>query len=60
MNLKKIKLDPDKKIALISQTTQNNSFVKNIIIQIKSKYPKAEALDTLCLTTYNRQMEVKK
>jgi 4-hydroxy-3-methylbut-2-enyl diphosphate reductase len=59
-DLKKIKLDPSKKIAIISQTTQNKDFVKNVINSIRKKYPKAEAVDTLCATTHNRQNEIKK
>ncbi len=59
-DLEKIKLNSNKKIAIISQTTQNSDFVKEIVAQIKKRYPKAEAYDTLCLTTHNRQSEVKK
>ena len=59
-DLKKIKFNSDKKIAIISQTTQNRDFVKKIVVQIKKGCPKAEAYDTLCLTTHNRQNEVKK
>ncbi len=59
-DLKKIRPDLNKKIVVISQTTQNKDFVKNIVDSIKKKYPQAEAFDTLCTTTHNRQNEVKK
>ena len=59
-DIKKIKFDSNKKIAIISQTTQNKDFVKKVINLIKKKYPKAETVDTLCETTHNRQNEIKK
>ena len=52
------KLDTNKKIAVVSQTTQNKDFVDEMVIEIKKKYPRAEILDTVCLTTKNRQEEV--
>lgn len=52
------KLDTNKKIAVVSQTTQNKDFVDEMVIKIKKKYPRAEILDTVCLTTKNRQEEV--
>lgn len=58
-NLKKLKLDLKRKIAVISQTTQNYEFVKEAVKFIKQKYPHAEAVDTLCLATHNRQGEVR-
>lgn len=58
-DLKKIKLDPAKKIAVISQTTQNRDFVRRACDFIKKKYKKTEILDTICLATQNRQDEVK-
>lgn len=59
-DLKKIILNPRINIAIISQTTQNKDFVRRVVSLIRKKYPKAEAIDTLCLTTHNRQREVKK
>lgn len=53
-----LKLKENKKIAVVSQTTQNKDFVDNITEIIKIKYPDAEILDTVCMTTKNRQEEV--
>lgn len=58
-DLKKLKLNPRKKIAVISQTTQNQDFVKRAWEAIRNKYPRAEVVDTICLTTQNRQDEAK-
>ncbi|MFA5777122.1 MAG: 4-hydroxy-3-methylbut-2-enyl diphosphate reductase [Parcubacteria group bacterium] len=59
-DIKNIKLNPKKKIAIISQTTQSEDFVKKISDMIRKEYPKStEIFDTLCLTTRDRQGEVK-
>jgi len=58
-DLKKIKFNPEDKVFIISQTTQNQDFVKEIFGKIKKKYKKAEFINTLCITTYTRQNEVK-
>lgn len=57
-DIENLKLDTNKKIAVVSQTTQNKDFVDEMVIEIKKKYPRAEILDTVCLTTKNRQEEV--
>lgn len=57
-DIENLKLDTNKKIAVVSQTTQNKDFVDEMVIKIKKKYPRAEILDTVCLTTKNRQEEV--
>ncbi len=59
-DFKKLKLDPKKKIAVISQTTQNQEFVRHAWDVLRKKYLKVEIVDTLCLTTQNRQGEVRK
>lgn len=59
-DIENLKLDTNKKIAVVSQTTQNKDFVDEMVIKIKKKYPRAEILDTVCLTTKNRQEEVAK
>ncbi|MFA6974069.1 MAG: 4-hydroxy-3-methylbut-2-enyl diphosphate reductase [Parcubacteria group bacterium] len=56
----KLKLDPRKKIAIISQTTQNQEFVRRAWNFMRSKYPKVEIVDTICLATQSRQDEVRK
>ncbi len=56
-----IKFDPKRKIAVISQTTQNEDLVKKIIKKLELRYPKkVESFDTLCDTTHERQGETKK
>jgi (E)-4-hydroxy-3-methyl-but-2-enyl pyrophosphate reductase len=52
-------LDPKKKIAVISQTTQDQDFVNKIAKKIARKYPKTEIIDSICLTTQHRQNEIK-
>ncbi len=59
-DFKKLKLDPKKKIAVLSQTTQNQEFVRHAWDVLRKKYPQVEIVDTLCLTTQNRQNEVRK
>lgn len=59
--LGKVKFDLHKKIAIISQTTQNEEEVKNISKKIKNKFPSnVQVFDTLCLATRSRQEEIKK
>jgi (E)-4-hydroxy-3-methyl-but-2-enyl pyrophosphate reductase len=60
VDLKKLKLDPKKKIAVISQTTQNQEFMKRAWKFISNIYPQAEIVDTICLATQNRQNEVRR
>lgn len=58
-DLENLQLDPDKKIAVISQTTQDQEFVNSSAEYVKKKYPQAEIVDSICLTTHNRQSEIK-
>jgi 4-hydroxy-3-methylbut-2-enyl diphosphate reductase len=53
-------VDKSKKIAVISQTTQDQEFVDRAAAQISKKYPNAEVVDSICLTTHHRQTEIKK
>ena len=59
-DLKNIKLNPLKKIAVISQTTQNGKKVNRIFKFIKKRYDKVKAVDTVCLATQIRQNETRK
>lgn len=52
-------VDPNKKLAVLSQTTQDQEFVERAAAEIKKKYPKAEIIDSICLTTHHRQTEIK-
>jgi 4-hydroxy-3-methylbut-2-enyl diphosphate reductase len=52
-------VDPNKKIAIISQTTQDQEFVDRAAAEISKKYPQAEVIDSICLTTHHRQTEIK-
>jgi len=52
-------LDPKKKIAILSQTTQDQEFVDRAASHIAQKYPKALIVDSICLTTHHRQTEIK-
>jgi len=57
--LQKINLDAKKNIVVLSQTTQDQDFVKYASDTIKNKYPKVEVFDSICMTTHHRQTEVK-
>ncbi|NTW27142.1 MAG: 4-hydroxy-3-methylbut-2-enyl diphosphate reductase [Candidatus Moranbacteria bacterium] len=52
-------VDPKKKLAVISQTTQDQEFVDRAAAQISKKYPHAQVVDSICLTTHHRQTEIK-
>lgn len=52
-------LDENKKIAVISQTTQDQEFVDRAAKHIAKKYPHTEIVDSICLTTHHRQTEIK-
>lgn len=58
-SLKNISLDTKKNIVVLSQTTQDQEFVEYAANKIRSKYPKVEVFDSICLTTHHRQTEVK-
>ena len=51
-------VDPKKKLAVLSQTTQDQEFVDRASAQISKKYPHAEVIDSICLTTHHRQTEI--
>lgn len=53
-------LDPKKRIAILSQTTQDQEFVDRTAAHIKEKYSWAQIVDSICLTTHYRQTEAKK
>ena len=55
-----IKIDPLKRLTILSQTTQNRTLVKKIYDRLKKKYPHLEMIDTICSTTYDRQKEVER
>lgn len=52
-------VDPNKKLAVLSQTTQDQEFVDRASKEIAKKYPHAEIIDSICLTTHHRQTEIK-
>jgi 4-hydroxy-3-methylbut-2-enyl diphosphate reductase len=52
-------VDPNKKLAILSQTTQDQEFVDRAAAYIAKKYPHAEIVDSICLTTHHRQTEIK-
>lgn len=58
--LRKLKLDPGRKIAVVSQTTQDVDFTKRAADFFRKNYDQVEIADTICLATQNRQEEVKK
>lgn len=60
VDLEKLVFNPHDKITVLAQTTQNEDFYKKVCDYIKNKYKKAEALQTTCHTTHQRQAEIKK
>jgi len=52
-------LDLQKKIVILSQTTQDQEFVERTAVYIKKRYPQAQIMDSICLTTHHRQTEIK-
>ncbi|NTU66635.1 MAG: 4-hydroxy-3-methylbut-2-enyl diphosphate reductase [Candidatus Moranbacteria bacterium] len=59
-DLSRLDLDPDRKIVIISQTTQNKDFFDEASRIIVERYPQAEIKNTICLATENRQAEARK
>lgn len=59
-DLQALNLDPGRKIAVLSQTTQDREFVKRAAAQIAEKYPNVKILDSICLATHDRQTELGK
>ena len=57
-DLEKMVLDPEKKIAVLSQTTQDRDFVKRASEFIRNKYKDVQVVDSICDTTHNRQSEI--
>ncbi|KKP68793.1 MAG: 4-hydroxy-3-methylbut-2-enyl diphosphate reductase [Candidatus Moranbacteria bacterium GW2011_GWE1_35_17] len=57
-DVENLDIKDNQKIAVVSQTTQNKDFVDRVTEKIIARYPEAEILDTVCLTTKNRQEEV--
>lgn len=59
-NLENLDFKENEKIAVLSQTTQNEDFFKKIGESIKKKYPHSEIINTVCSTTHERQKEARK
>lgn len=59
-DLQALNLDSGRKIVVLSQTTQDQEFVKRAAAQIAKKYPNAKILDSICLATHDRQTELGK
>ena len=56
----KIKFLEDKKIVVLSQTTQSEDFFQKVAQLVKQEFPQARILSTLCDATHKRQEEIKK
>lgn len=59
-DLENLNLNPLKKVAVISQTTQNKKFVDYVFEFIKKRHRQVKAIDTVCLATQRRQREARK
>ncbi len=58
--LANLKISSDAKIAVLSQTTQDEDFFNEVASFVKSQAPQAEVLSTICHATHDRQAEIKK
>lgn len=58
-DLEKLDFSKDKKIVVLSQTTQSEEFFTQAGKFIKDKFPTAEIISTICHTTHDRQEEVR-
>lgn len=56
---KNLNLDKNKKIIIISQTTQNKEKVEKIFSILKGDFFDVELINTVCLATENRQEEMR-
>lgn len=59
-DLKRMSFVEDKKIVLLSQTTQSEEFFQKVGNFIKNKFPQVEIISTICYTTHDRQAEIRK
>jgi len=59
-DLEMLKFSSDAKVAVISQTTQNEEFFREVGEYVKGIAPQAEIFETICHATHDRQAEVKK
>ena len=58
-DLKKLSLDPRKAVVVLSQTTQNEDFVRKAEREISVRYPDTSIMNSICMTTHDRQTEIK-
>ncbi|MDD3487119.1 MAG: 4-hydroxy-3-methylbut-2-enyl diphosphate reductase [Candidatus Moranbacteria bacterium] len=58
--IKKIKLDPEKKYYLLSQTTQNVQEFQKIVDYLENKLKDFSYYNTICPSTGDRQKEIRK
>ena len=59
-DLNNMEFSQDKKVVVLTQTTQDIDFFKKIEQIIKEKNSQAEIFSTICLATHDRQEEIKK
>ena len=59
-DLESLDFSNDKKIVVLSQTTQNEEFFEKAGKFIKNKFPNTQIISTICYTTHNRQGEISK
>lgn len=59
-DLENLDFSNDKKIIVLSQTTQSEEFFKKAGKFIKNKFPDTQIISTICYTTHDRQGEISK
>lgn len=59
-DLENLDFSNDKKIVVLSQTTQSEEFFEKAGTFIKNKFPDVEIISTICYTTHDRQGEISK
>lgn len=58
-DLESLSLDPARPVVVLSQTTQNEDFVRKAESVISQRYPNTDIMDSICMTTHDRQSEIK-
>ena len=57
--LDNLALDEKRPVVVLSQTTQNEDFVRYAEEEIAKKYPDTTIMNSICMTTHDRQKEIR-
>ncbi len=59
-DLKNSNFKLDEKLTVLAQTTQDEKFFNQVVEFLRQKYSQVTALETICYSTQERQLEIKK